>query len=297
MPLQTETAPGNATGDKFAFGLNWRRFLESVDESRINAAVDSLERMLGPGACAEKRFLDAGCGSGLFSLAAVRSGARVLSFDADPESVACTEEIRRRFGPAHAGWTVRQGSLLDAAFLSEIRQFDMVYCWGVVHHTGEMWKAIDLLQRCVAPGGLLWLAVYNDQGLNSRIWKQIKSTYNQLPRVLRGSYVLLTGGMWLAWRLALRVGTTMGAMVLRAFSLRNPLEPALKIYRDLFGEGRGRGMHWWYDLVDWVGGWPFEVARPEEVFVFLRDRGFDLVELRTCGGGLGCNEFVFRRRE
>ena len=297
MSLETETAAAAITGEKFAFGLNWQRFLESVDESRIAVAKNSLERMLGPDACAGKRFLDAGCGSGLFSLAAVRSGARVLSFDADPESVACTEEIRRRFGPARADWTVRQGSLLDGAFLSETGQFDIVYCWGVVHHTGAMWKAIDLLQGRVAPGGLLWLAVYNDQGLSSRIWTQIKSIYNRLPRALRGLYVLLTGGTWLAWRLALRLGTTAGAMLLRAVRLRNPLEPASRMYRDVFVDGRARGMHWWYDLVDWVGGWPFEVARPEEVFAFLRDRGFELAELRTCGGGLGCNEFVFRRRD
>jgi 2-polyprenyl-6-hydroxyphenyl methylase/3-demethylubiquinone-9 3-methyltransferase len=68
------------------------------------------------------------------------------------------------------------------------------------------------------------------------------------------------------------------------------------MYGDLCRSQRGRGMRWWTDLVDWIGGWPFEVAKPEEVFAYLRDRGFELVELRTCGGGLGCNEFLFRRR-
>jgi 2-polyprenyl-6-hydroxyphenyl methylase/3-demethylubiquinone-9 3-methyltransferase len=53
-------------------------------------------------------------------------------------------------------------------------------------------------------------------------------------------------------------------------------------------------MHAWYDLVDWVGGWPFEVAKPEEIFRFFRDRGFTLQELTTCSGH-GCNEFVFIR--
>ena len=49
-----------------------------------------------------------------------------------------------------------------------------------------------------------------------------------------------------------------------------------------------------HDLLDWVGGYPFEVATPEEVFAFCHDRGFELQELSTCGGGLGCNQFVFQ---
>jgi 2-polyprenyl-6-hydroxyphenyl methylase/3-demethylubiquinone-9 3-methyltransferase len=48
-----------------------------------------------------------------------------------------------------------------------------------------------------------------------------------------------------------------------------------------------------HDLIDWVGGWPFEVSTPEEVFNFYRRRGFQLEALKTCAGGLGCNEFVF----
>jgi 2-polyprenyl-6-hydroxyphenyl methylase/3-demethylubiquinone-9 3-methyltransferase len=48
-----------------------------------------------------------------------------------------------------------------------------------------------------------------------------------------------------------------------------------------------------HDLVDWVGGYPFEVAKPETVFGFLRDRGFELRHLKSCAGGLGCNEYVF----
>ena len=54
-----------------------------------------------------------------------------------------------------------------------------------------------------------------------------------------------------------------------------------------------RGMSYWHDLIDWIGGYPFEVAKPEQVFEFMRLRGFQLERLKTCGGGLGCNEFVF----
>jgi 2-polyprenyl-6-hydroxyphenyl methylase/3-demethylubiquinone-9 3-methyltransferase len=54
-------------------------------------------------------------------------------------------------------------------------------------------------------------------------------------------------------------------------------------------------MSWWTDIVDWVGGYPFEVAKPEQVFRFFRDRGFSLREIRTAGGSLACNEFIFTR--
>jgi 2-polyprenyl-6-hydroxyphenyl methylase/3-demethylubiquinone-9 3-methyltransferase len=296
QPASTEPATvQTAEGAAFPFGANWRRFLSTVDESRIEAAVQSLQQVLGEDCCRGARFLDAGCGSGLFSLAATRLGARVRSFDVDAQSVAATREIQRRFGPPDAPWEITNGSLLDPEFLSELGEFDIVYAWGVVHHTGNMWQAIDLLQRRVAPGGRLWLAIYNDQEVGSRIWTRIKRGYNVLPSWLRTLYVLIVGGTWLLWRLLRRIGIALISTVLRTLAWRNPLKPVASIYGDFSRRQRRRGMHWWYDLVDWIGGWPFEVAKPEVVFDFLRDRGFELVYLRTCGGGLGCNEFVFRR--
>lgn len=290
------TAVQTASGTAFPFGANWRRFLSTVDESRIDAAGNSLREVLGDRLCRDARFLDAGCGSGLFSLAAVRLGARVRSFDVDPQSVAATREIQRRFGPPDAAWEITPGSLLEPAFLSGLGEFDIVYSWGVVHHTGDMWRAIDLLQQRVAPGGLLWLAIYNDQEIASRAWTRIKRAYNALPSWLRLPYVLVVGGSWLLWRSLRRIGLMFIATLLRLVSGHNPLTPAASIYSDVRRRQGRRGMHWWYDLVDWIGGWPFEVAKPETVFEFLRDRGFELVHLKTCGGSLGCNEFVLRRK-
>ena len=51
----------------------------------------------------------------------------------------------------------------------------------------------------------------------------------------------------------------------------------------------------WHDWIDWIGGYPFEAAKPEEIFALLRTQGFRLDHLITCGGGLGCNQFVFTR--
>jgi len=55
---------------------------------------------------------------------------------------------------------------------------------------------------------------------------------------------------------------------------------------------RSRGMSKLWDIVDLLGGYPFEVARPEAVFDFFRSRGFQLEKLLT-DGGYGCNQSVF----
>jgi 2-polyprenyl-3-methyl-5-hydroxy-6-metoxy-1,4-benzoquinol methylase len=266
-------------GERFAFGSNWRDFVELVDERRIKAAVDSLGGPLGTTDLTGRTFLDVGCGSGLFSLAAHRMGARVRSFDYDPESVAATIELRDRFA-AGAAWTVAQGSILDEEGVAGLGRFDVVYSWGVLHHTGDLWRAMDLTARLVAPDGLLFISVYNDQGMESRLWRRVKRRYNRSGAPARRLLVLASA----AYLYRRRVPGSVLTM------LRGPNSTFVR-------SPRARGMSAKHDLVDWVGGYPFEVAKPEQVFTFLRERGFELRYLKTCAGGIGCNEYVFERRE
>ena len=263
-----------ARGDRFGFGRNWSRYLELVDERRIQRAVDSLRDMLGVETLDGLSFLDIGCGSGLFSLAARRLGARVHSFDYDPDSVACARELKRRYCAADPDWVIEEGSVLDTDYLQGLGIFDIVYSWGVLHHTGAMWRAIDNTAARVAPGGRLFIAIYNDQGPASRYWSWIKRAYNRWPRPL----ALLVLGLAF---IRLWLPTTIRDL------LRGRPFDTWRHYDNV------RGMSPWRDVVDWVGGYPFEVARPEQVFAPLHQRGFVLQRLVTCAGGLGCNEFVF----
>lgn len=256
-----------AKGERFAFGANWSNFLTVLNEDRIQQAVDSLKNMLGVETLDGKRFLDIGSGSGLFSLAARRLGASVVSFDYDPQSVACTNELRSRFFKGDEHWEIKTGSVLDAIFLSSLGSFDIVYSWGVLHHTGDMWTALRNAELSVSSEGKIFIAIYNEQGFYSRYWSFVKRVYAKYS-FMRPVFIFIHG-----------IYPTLPRLLLRA----------------AFRRKYNRGMSIWYDLLDWLGGYPFEVATPEQIFEFYRGLGYQLIKLKTVGGKLGCNEFVFER--
>ena len=266
-------------GDRFEFGKNWSRFLAQLNDTRIGVAEQSLCKMLEVEDLTGKRFLDIGSGSGLFSLAARRLGASVHSFDYDPESVACTAELRRRYFAKDALWTIEEGSALDNNYIRSLGQFDVVYSWGVLHHTGQMWKALENAHQPVGPGGKLFIAIYNDTGSQSARWLTIKRIYNRLPRLLRPAFAALVSAP----------GETRSLI---RWSIK--LQPAAYFRLWVQSDGR-RGMSHWHDLIDWVGGYPYEVAKPEEIFDFYRARGFTLAKIRCGSVGLGCSEYVFQK--
>ena len=215
----------------------------------------------------------------MYSLAARRLGAKVHSFDYDPQSVSCTTELKSRYFPEDRDWAIESGDALDQKYLNSLGKFDVVYSWGVLHHTGDMWNALHNASQLVDSNGLFYVSIYNDQGGRSKRMLKIKKIYNLIPNGLK----------WIIWM----------PMLIKLW-WRNTL-------RDLIQDGKffstwrnyaqveARGMSAFTDVIDWVGGLPFEVAKPEEIFDFFAERNFVLKRLKTCGGGIGCNEFVFKK--
>jgi 2-polyprenyl-6-hydroxyphenyl methylase/3-demethylubiquinone-9 3-methyltransferase len=253
----------------FDFGSNWEAFSEQrIDDRRLDSAVRSLSTLLERDNLKGLSFLDVGCGSGLFSIAAYKlNAARIVGIDINPHCIAVSERNRDNLAPG-APITFRSGSALSSETLDGFGQFDLVYAWGSLHHTGAMWDAIRNVTRRVSPGGTLVLAIYNKH-ITSPVWRMIKWLYNQLPEFAQKLMVVFFAGIiYVAKFLVTR---------------RNPLD-------------KERGMDFWFDVVDWVGGYPYEYATPEEVKRFVCSKGFELRRYIAAQVPTGCNEFLFLKQ-
>jgi len=260
----------------FSFGRNWRDFMRSLNEERFREAERSLVDFLRLDNLQGLSFLDIGCGSGLFSYAAFRLGAAgVVSFDADPFSVEC---CRHLYGKANSpdNWEIYDGSVLDADFLSGLGRFDIVYSWGVLHHTGRMWEAIRNSAKLVKKGGYYYIALYRKTSgmFGSGFWLKVKEFYNFLP----------PAGKWF-----LEVMYMAAYFAVNFIRLKNPLAQ-VRNYRS------ARGMNWRRDVTDWLGGYPYEFASKKEVLDFMRKNfpSFKPVNAITAPSALANNWYLFR---
>ena len=266
---------------RYEFGKNWLNFTENaLNDERITSSINSLRNLLKLDNLGGKTFLDIGCGSGLFSLAAYRLGAeKIVSFDYDPDSVKASIFLRKSNNVSEEKWQIYQGSILDEDFLSKIKPADIVYSWGVLHHTGAMWQAIDNSVRYVKPNGILAIAIYNkvDNRLGgSEMWWHIKRAYNRSSMLGRKMIEYLY---------------IMYLIFCKLIVLRDPFKQIRK-----HGDASGRGMDFFHDVRDWVGGFPYEYATAGEVFNYLHEKhNLDLLSLQTHDGHI-CNQFTFVKR-
>lgn len=249
---------------RYAFGANWTRYLDrDFDAERERIARRHLLGFLEREDLAGMSFLDVGSGSGIHSLAAFTAGAeRVVSFDYDPLSVEATRRLHAMAG-APANWTVLQGSALDEEFCAALGRFDIVYSWGVLHHTGDLWRAFDVVAgTTVSPGGRFYIALYDSQvhlDPSPGQWLEIKRRYNAAGPVTR--LMMEARHLW-------------SVACLRRWSNLWRLPRIARDYR------KSRGMALWTDARDWLGGYPMEFCSMPEVAGRAAAHGLDLIGLR-----------------
>jgi SAM-dependent methyltransferase len=259
---------------RFGFGANWADYVKRhFSDERVEIAKRHLLDVLKLEDLSGRTFLDIGCGSGLHSLAALRAHAQaIVSFDYDRNSVATARKLHQMAGnPAH--WSIMQGSVLDEQFMATLPQPDIVYSWGVLHHTGQMWKAIENAAGRLHRNSVFYIALYSSDVFTdppASYWLDVKRTYNR-SNILKKR--------WMDWQYAWNNS-------IRA-DVRNRRNPLITIreYK------KSRGMSYWHDVRDWLGGYPMEFAGHRETEAFCRDRGLELLHVRA---GEANTEYVFR---
>lgn len=259
----------------FAFGKNWASYSRLVTERQIEDAIQALRRLISGNLCG-KRFLDVGCGSGIHALAALRLGAaEVVAIDRDPDSVATTRKMLETHA-AGKSWRVLERSIFDLDS-STAGNFDVVYSWGVLHHTGDMYRALRIAATLVVPGGEFVFALYRRTRL-CWFWKLEKSWYAGAgpsgQRIARAFYIGL-------------------------FRLIFPVLNKQSFHQYVKNYSGRRGMDFYHDVHDWLGGWPYESISADDVRRLMEQIGMrevhTFVRSRRKLGlfGSGCDEYVY----
>lgn len=263
--------------DRFEFGANWANFVDKhFSQERVDISRRHILEFLGKDNLDGLSFLDIGCGSGLHSLAAWQAGAkRIDSFDYDVKSVETTR-LLHRLAKAPEAWQIFQGSVLDSSFMSTLRPADIVYSWGVLHHTGDVWNGIRQAAALVAPGGLFYVALYSsDMHIDPppQYWLDLKQAYVKASRLKR---------RWMEFSHIWR------------FHMGRRLTSLPQVVINAYKDQRGRGMSFMTDIRDWLGGWPMEFCYDADVIEFVtRETGMTLLKIKT---GQANTEFLFARK-
>jgi SAM-dependent methyltransferase len=265
-------------GTHFAFGKNWASYATLIGDQQIEEAKKGLLKLIPASEFKARSFLDIGCGSGLHALAAAQLGvSRILAVDIDADSVATTTTLLSRQN-IQVPWQAEHRSVFDLRAARD-GVFDIVYSWGVLHHTGNMWEAVNKAASMVAPNGLLALALYRKTHMDP-FWKIEKRLYAHAPEFVQG----IARAFYIT---AFRVGKL----------------AARASFRDYVANYRSsRGMDFYHNVHDWLGGYPYETALASEVDARLSDLGFKAEHIfarpmHFGAFGSGCDEYVYRSQQ
>jgi 2-polyprenyl-6-hydroxyphenyl methylase/3-demethylubiquinone-9 3-methyltransferase len=257
---------------QFDFGKNWDEFSRhALDAARVAEAKEYFELLTDGIDLNGKTFLDIGFGQGLSLLIATEMGAVSTGVDINPK---CATVLKKNAGfyPDLDAESIRviTGSILDTSIMQELKSsgtYDVVHSWGVLHHTGNMDLSMINAASLVKPGGYFIIAIYNTHW-SSPVWKKIKWVFNKSPVWLQKTMIALFYPIiWLAKLLVTR---------------KNPLN-------------QERGMDFFYDIIDWLGGYPYEYATPKEIIAFVEDLDFKNIRTIPAEVPTGCNQFVFKK--
>jgi 2-polyprenyl-6-hydroxyphenyl methylase/3-demethylubiquinone-9 3-methyltransferase len=171
---------------------------------------------------------------------------------------------------------IEEGSILDTEYINSLGQFDLIYSWGVLHHTGNMELALKNLILLVKNNGFIALSIYNYQPYLSKFWLIIKKLYCR-NFVFRFFIIIIFIPFYFI----------LGAFIKDSLMCKNPFKR--------YSLTNKRGMSIYYDWFDWLGGLPFETASPNEIIDFYLNNGFILKKKILVGNKLGCNEYVFQK--
>jgi len=257
---------------KFSFGKNWQNFNKNITNKNINNSIKYFKNFTKFVNLKNKTFIDVGCGSGINSLLAIKLNAKkVLSIDIDENSVSACKLLRKKYKISNKNWIIKQVSILDTSKIKKLGKFDFIYSWGVLHHTGDMNKAFDNLFLLAKKKSYIYVSIYNKY-LTSNTWKIIKYFYassnNFIKKIMEKIYITIY-----------YIGLNLNKYSIKEYKKSFVLK---------------RGMSFRHDIIDWLGGYPYEYLSFEDLSAIFFKKGYSILSFKK-SNGVGCNEIFVKR--